>query len=62
MIIKGRLDNLHTLPEEMKHPIILFKGSIINDKIILQNNQRVALAGTELTLRQIRLYYWKHEG
>ena len=56
IIMKGRLDNLHTMPEQMKNPIILPKGAVITDKIILQHHQRAAHAGPELTLRQVRLY------
>ena len=58
MIMKSRLDNLHTMPEQMKNPIILPKGATITDKIILQYHQKAAHAGPELTLRQVRLYYW----
>ena len=58
MIMKGRLDNLHSMPEQMKNPIILPRGAKITEKIILQHHQKSAHAGPELTLRQVRLYYW----
>ena len=58
MIMKGRLDNLHTMPEQMKNPIILPRGAVITNKIILEHHQKTAHAGPELTLRQVRLYYW----
>ena len=55
MIMKGRLDNLHAMPEQMKNPIILPKGATITDKIILDHHYKAAHAGPELTLRQVRL-------
>ena len=58
MIMKGRLDNLHAMPEQMRNPIILPKGATITDKIILDHHYKAAHAGPELTLRQVRLYYW----
>ena len=58
MIMKGRLDNLQAMPEQMKNPIILPKGATITDKIIIGHHYKAAYAGAELTLRQVRLYYW----
>ena len=59
IIMKGRLDNLQTMPEQLKNPIILpKKDSRITDLIILQHHQMVAHSGPELTLRNIRLQYW----
>ena len=62
MIMKGRLDNLHSMPEQMKNPIILPRVAKITEKIILQHHQKSAHAGPELTLRQVRLYYWVQGG
>ena len=42
----------------MKNPIILPKGATITDKIILDHHYKAVHAGPELTLRQVRLYYW----
>ena len=58
MITKGRLDNLHAMPEQMRNPILLPKGATILNKIILDHHHKAALACPELTLRQVRLYYW----
>ena len=58
IIMKGRLDNLQTMPEQLKNPIILPKDSRITDLIILQHHQMIAHSGPELTLRNIRLQYW----
>ena len=58
MIMRGRLDNLHNMPEQMKNPKILPKNAEITEKLILWYHQMTAHSGPELTLRNIRLHYW----
>ena len=62
MIMKGRLDNLLTMPEQMKNPIILPKDARITDLIILQHHKDSTHSGPELTLRNVRLQYLKVGG
>jgi len=58
IVMKGRLENLYTMPEQMKNPIILPKDSRITELIILQHHKESAHSGPELTLRNVRLQYW----
>ena len=58
IVMQGRLGNLHQMPEQMKHPIILPKDSRITELIILQHHQATAHSGPELTLRNVRLQFW----
>ena len=58
MIMKGRLNNLQTMPEQLKNPIILPKETRISNLIIYQYHLIVAHSGPELTLRNVRLQYW----
>ena len=58
IIMKGRLDNLQTMPEQLRNPIILPKDTRITSLIIYQHHLIVAHSGPELTLRNVRLQYW----
>ena len=58
LVMKGRLDNLHTMPEQMKNPIILPKDIKITKLIILQSHQATTHSGPALTQRNVRLKYW----
>ena len=58
IVMQGRLGNLYQMPEQMKHPIILPKDSIVTELIILHHHQATAHSGPELTLRNVRLQFW----
>lgn len=58
MLMKGGLDNLHTMPEQVKTPIILTKDSKATQILILLYDQTNAHSGPEVTLRNIRMKYW----
>ena len=58
IVMKGRLENLYTMPEQVKHPIILPKDARITELIILQHHKDKAHAGPESTLREVRLLHW----
>ena len=58
IVIKGRLQNVYTMPEQMKNPIILPRDTRITELIILQRDKASAHFGPELTLRNVRDQYW----
>ena len=58
MIMKGRLDNLHTMPEQVRNPIILTKDSKVTQMLILWYHQTNTHSGPEVTLRNIRMKNW----
>ena len=67
MVMQSRLSSLHTMPEQMRNPIILPKDARITHLIILQHHKSggsagKACTGPALTLREVRLQYWVHGG
>lgn len=62
MIMKGRLDNLHTMLEQVRNPIILTKDHKVTQMLILWYHQINAHSGPEVTLRNIRMKYWSPGG
>ena len=58
IIMRSRLNNATTLPEQVRNPVILPKDAKISNLIILEQHQITAHAGPEVTLRNTRLKYW----
>ena len=60
--MKGILDNLYKMTEQMRNRIILHKDTRITVLVILQHNTLSVHSGPDLRLKNVKLQYWAPGG